>query len=95
LDDFHVEHAQEATAKAKVERVGGFRLEDERGIVELKTFQGFFEQGVIFAFGGVKAGEDHRLDRFIPGQGVVAGLSRRVMVSPTRHSRTVLRPVAM
>ncbi len=37
LDDLHVEQPQKAATEAEVKRVGRFRLEDERGVVELQS----------------------------------------------------------
>ena len=38
LHDIHVEQPQEADAEAEVQRLRGFRLVDQRGVVQLELF---------------------------------------------------------
>ncbi len=73
LDDLHVEQAEEAAAEAEAEGDGGFRLEEEGGVVELELFERVAEQGVLVRVDGVDAGEDHGLDFFKAGEGVRGG----------------------
>ncbi len=70
LHDVHVEQAQEADAKAEIERLRGFRLVDQRGVVELELFQRVAQLAVVVVFDRVHPGEDHRLDLLVAGQAV-------------------------
>jgi len=69
LDDVHVEEAEEAGAEAGAEGDGGFGLVVEGGVVELEFLEGVAEELVVFGVGGVEAGEDHALGRFVAVEG--------------------------
>ena len=73
LNNFEVEQAEEAAAKAEAEGDGGLGLEGEAGVVEAKFFEGVAEHGVLVRVDGVEAGEDHGLDVFEAGEGFGAG----------------------
>jgi len=75
LDDFHVEEAEESAAEAEAEGDGGFGLEGEGGVVDLQLGHGALEVLVVAAVDGVDAGEDHRLDLLVAGEGFGAGVS--------------------
>lgn len=61
LDDFHMEQAEEAASEAEAEGHRRFRLEGERGVVELKLFEGGAEVLEILGLYRVDSGEHHRL----------------------------------
>jgi hypothetical protein len=70
--DFQVEQAEEAHAEAEAQCCGGFRLVDQRGVVEHQLVQRIAEHRVVGAVQRVQAGEDHGL-----GIGVAAQRIRR------------------
>ena len=90
LDDFHVEEAEEAAAKAKAESDGAFRLKDERGVVELELGHRRFEVLEIRGIDRVDAAEDHRMDLLEAGQRFRAGCRASVKVSPILISAVLL-----
>ncbi len=74
LNDFHVEQAEKAAAEAEAQGDGTFRLEEKRGIVEAKFFEGFAQLRVLVRVDGVDAGEHHGLDFFKAGQRLDGGI---------------------
>ena len=77
LNDFHVEQAEKAAAKAETEGHGAFRLKEEGRIVEAQFFQGLAQLSVLVRIHGVEAGENHGLDFFKARQGLDGGIVRR------------------
>ena len=68
LDDLHVEQPKEPTAKPGAERNAGFRLEGERGVVELQLLQRLPQEGVVVRLRRVEPGEDHRFRLLVAGE---------------------------
>ena len=60
-DDLQVEQSEEAAAEAEAEGRGGFRLEGQRRVVELKALEGVAQVREVRAVDRVDAGEDHRI----------------------------------
>ncbi len=61
LHDFHVQHAEEAAAEAEAHRLGAFRLETQRGIVQAQLVQRFAQVRVVLGIDREQAGEHARL----------------------------------
>ena len=74
LDDFHVQQAQEAAAKAKAECLAGFGFEFEAGVVDGESFQGVAEFFKVLPVGRVKPAEDHPLGLLIAWQWLDLGV---------------------
>ena len=68
LDDLHVQEPEETTAEPESERGGGFRLVEERGVVQSQLLQRVPQLGVLVAFDRVETGEDHRLQLLEAGK---------------------------
>src|SRR5207248_3275703 len=68
LYDLHVEQAQEAATKAKAERIVGFGLEAEAGVVEAEAIHRVAELVVLRFAGRVEVAIDHLLDRLVAGE---------------------------
>ena len=66
LDDFHVEHAQEATAEPEPQGCRRFRFEYEGGVIELEFFHRGAKLFVVLGVHGVNARKDHGLDILKP-----------------------------
>ena len=62
LNDFHMEQAEESAAETESEGNGAFRLEGQRGIIELELFKRGAEVFKVFSLNWVDSGKDHRLD---------------------------------
>ena len=76
LNDFHVQHSEEAAAEAEAEGDGAFRLEGQAGVVELELFQRVAQIGVLAAVLGVDAAVDHRAHLAVAGQRLARGVLR-------------------
>ena len=74
LNDLHVKQTEEAAAETEAECDGAFGLEEKRGIVEAKFFEGFAQLRVRVGIDGVEPGEDHGLDFFEAGQSFEGGM---------------------
>ena len=61
LHDFHVQHAEESRNETEAQRLGGFRLEVQRGVVEVQLGQGVPEILVVVRADRKQAGKDARL----------------------------------
>ena len=64
LDDLHVQHTEEATAKAEAERIGCLGLVKQRRVVERQLAKGVTEILVIIGVDRKDAGINLRLYRF-------------------------------
>ena len=62
LHDLHVQQAEEAAAETEAERDRGFRLEEERRVVEAQLLERLAQLGVLMALDRVEPGEHHRLE---------------------------------
>ena len=74
LDDFHVEQAEEAAAETESEGEGAFRVERERGVVELELLQRGAQVFVLVGLHGIDAREDHRFHILETGYRFGAGV---------------------
>jgi hypothetical protein len=83
-----VQHAEEAAAEAEAHRLGAFRLEAQRGVVQAQLFQRFAQVRVILGLDREQAGEHARLHfleaRQRRGAGAAAGSACR---RPARRAR--------
>src|SRR5262249_10919938 len=70
LDDLHVQQAEKAAAEAEAQRRRAFRLEEERGIVESKFFEGLAQRRVFVSVHSIEPGKNHGLDFLEAGQGL-------------------------
>ena len=61
LHDLHVQQAEEPAAESESERDRGFRLEEERRIVQAQLLERLTQLGVLMALDRVEAGKHHRL----------------------------------
>ena len=73
LHDVHVQHAQEAAAKAETQRLRDLGLELQRGIVELELFQGVTQRVIFAGLHRVQAGEHGGLDLLEARQRLAGG----------------------
>ena len=84
LHDLHVQHAEEAAAEAEAHRLGAFRLEVQRGVVELELVQRLAQRRVVLGIDREQAGEHARLHLLEAGQRLGRpDRPARVRVSPT------------
>jgi hypothetical protein len=83
-----VQQAEEAAAEAEAQRLRDFRLEVQRGVVELELLQRLAQRLVVVRLDREQAGEHLRLDFLEAGQRLGgATRPRRVTVSPTGGRR--------
>ena len=73
LDNFHVQHPEEATAKTESQSCGRLRLKHQRGIVELEFLHGAPQFLVLVGVHGVDAGKNHGLHILESLNGLAAG----------------------
>ena len=67
LDDVHVQQTEESTAESEPHRLGAFRFEVQRRIVELELVERFAQGRVVLGVDREQAGEDARLDMLEAG----------------------------
>ncbi len=68
LHDVQVQQAEKAAAVAEAQGRRRFRLEGQRGVVELQFAERFFQIGILVAVYGVEAAEDDGLGLPVAGQ---------------------------
>ncbi len=81
LHDLHVQHAEEAAAEAEAHRLGAFRLEAQRGVVQAQLVQRLAQVRVVLGIDREQAGEHARLHFLETGQrlgGRIAGQGQGV-----------------
>ena len=64
-DDFHVQKSQEAASEAEAQCGGGFRLEQEGGVVDLELFQCILDAFIFFAFCRIDSAVYHGLNLLV------------------------------
>ena len=91
-----MQEAEEAATEAEAERGRRFRLESQRGIVELKLLQRGTQILEVLRLNRINTREHHRLHFLESGYGILAqGRLTWVMVSPTFTSFDDLMPEMM
>ena len=68
LHDLHVQQPEEAAAEAEAQRHRGFRLEEERGVIQSQLLERLAQLRVLMALHRVEPGEHHRLQLLEAGE---------------------------
>ena len=97
LHNFQMQQAQKAAAETKAKRNRGFRLKEQRGVIQLEFFQRITQVGIFCAIRRENAAVNHRINLFIAGKGFLrrpCRLRHRIAYAGICHIFNTCRKIA-